>query len=160
MKKINTIGVALLILLTFAGCGGRNKADVREEYVFVAGGVEIEIGEDADEIISRLGEPNRRAVAESCAGLGCDEVYYYNGFKIGVYREGDDADIVSIELTNDTVATKEGIKIGSPESSIKKAYGEGRAFPGGIEYLSDDCTLRFYLSIGRVSAIKYLKNGD
>ena len=159
MKKINAIGTALLILLSFSGCQG-TRTDTREEYVFLAGGVEIEVGEDADEVISRLGEPNRSASAQSCAGLGSDEIYYYNGFKIGAYREGDEAEIVSIELTNDTVATKEGIKIGSPESSIKEAYGEGIAFSGGIEYLSDDCTLRFYLSIDRVSAIKYLKNGD
>lgn len=159
MKKINTVCAALLILLTLTGCG-KTKLDTHDGYVFYSGEIAVEVGEDADEVISRLGKPNRSATAESCAGLGCDEVYYYNGFKIGAFREGDDCEITSIELTNDTVATREGIKIGSPESSVKKAYGEGMTFPGGIEYSSGDCTLRFYLSIGRVSAIKYLKSGD
>ena len=156
--KFNKILVGILMILTLAGCASASGAP--NDYVFMSNGVEIEIGDDVDEIISRLGKPNRTSSAESCAGVGCDEIYIYSGFRIGAYREGDDSEIVLIELTNDTSATKEGIRIGSPESNLLNAYGEGREFPGGIEYISDDCTLRFYLSTGRVSAIKYLKNGS
>jgi len=147
----------LLIILTLTGCGTRTEARERDEYVFYTQGVGIEVGEDADEVISRIGEPNRIASAPSCAGVGCDEVYIYNGFKISTYRYDGDAEIVSIELTNDTVATKEGIKVGSPESELCRIYGEGIEFYGGIEYLSDDSRLQFFLSDGRVRAIKYLK---
>jgi hypothetical protein len=146
--------------LTLASCGELPQTRAREEYVFYAQGVEIELGEDADEIISRLGKPNRTASAPSCAGLGIDEVYIYNGFKISAYREGDECEIVAIELTNDTRQTSEGISIGAPESSVIEVYGAGRDFVGGVEYISDDCRLQFYLSGGRVSGIKYLKYGD
>ena len=158
MRKINTIAAALLIMLALCGCKSGQIA--REEYVFYAYGIEIEVGDDVDEVIARLGAPNRCAAAESCAGLGCDEVYIYNGFKISAYREEGECEIVEIELTNDTVKTAEGISIGSPESALRAAYGEGRDFAGGREYKGEDAILRFYLSDGRVSGIKYLKTGD
>lgn len=158
MRKINKAGAALLITLALCGCKAGEKA--HGEYVFYSNGIEIEVGDDVDEVIARLGAPNRRAAAESCAGLGCDEVYIYNGFRINAYREGDGCEIVSIELTNDTVKTAEGIGIGSDESALRKTYGKGIDFAGGIEYQGDDCILRFHLSEGRVSGIKYLRNGD
>ena len=160
MKKINTVSLILLILLTLAGCAGQPQSKWRDEFVFYADGVEIEVGDDVDEVITRLGKPNRIASAPSCAGLGCDELYIYNGFKISAYCEGDECEIVAIELTNDTRQTPEGISIGAPESSVIEVYGAGRDFVGGVEYISDDCRLQFYLSDGRVSGIKYLKYGD
>ena len=160
MRRINTLTLILLTLLTLASCGELPQTRAREEYVFYANGVEIEVGDDVDEVIARLGAPNRRAAAESCAGLGCDEVYIYNGFKISAYREEGECEIVEIELTNDTVKTAEGISIGSPESALRAAYGEGRDFAGGREYKGEDAILRYYLSEGRVRGIKYLKTGD
>ena len=160
MRRINTLTLILLTLLTLASCGELPQTRAREEYVFYAQGVEIELGEDADEIISRLGKPNRTASAPSCAGLGIDEVYIYNGFKISAYREGDECEIVAIEFTNDTTKTAEGISIGTDASSVREIYGTGSAFSGGVEYIAEDCRLQFFISDGRVTAIKYLKKGD
>ncbi len=158
MEKINKAVAALLVILALYGCEIGSEA--REEYVFYSNGIRIEVGDDTDEVITRLGAPNRHRSAESCAGLGCDEEYIYNGFKISAYREGDECEIISIELTNDTVSTAEGISIGALESEVLKKYGEGKRFPWGIEYTAEECTLRFYLSKGRVSGIKYLENGE
>ncbi len=159
MKKINTLCLTLPIVLILVACGEAEGIRARDEYLLYVNGVEIEVGGDADEVISRLGEPNRIAIAPSCAGLGLDEAYIYNGFRINVYRDDEDCEIVSVELTNDTVKTGEGIGIGSSEASVRKAYGEGRNFSGGVEYAGDDVRLCFFISEGRVIGIKYQKKG-
>ena len=156
MNKLYKILLLLSAIFIFVGCGRAEQISPRE-YKFNSNGVEISVGENADEAISRLVSPNYSSSAPSCAGIGQDEVYIYNGFKISVYREGEDAEITAIEITNDTAATAEGIHIGDIESSLVAAYGEGRPFDGGVEYFGESCTLRFYIKKGRVSAIKYLK---
>lgn len=157
MKKISIAGLLLLVFLIFTGCEERGDEYVLEEFKFKTNEIEMSVGEDADSVISRMTPPNYSSCAPSCAGEGRDEVYIYNGFKINVYREGEDAEIVSIEVTNDTLPTKEGIYIGDVEAKLREVYGEGRPFSGGVEYFGEKSTLRFYLKNGRVTAIKYMK---
>lgn len=159
MKKISVIGLLVSVFFIFASCSGEeSNSNIISEYKFNTNGMELSVGENADGVISRLMEPNYSSCAPSCAGIGQDEVYIYNGFKISVYREGEDAEITAIEITNDATSTAEGIYIGDVEASLVAAYGEGRPFEGGVEYFGENCTLRFYLKNGRISAIKYLKS--
>ena len=160
MKKISILGLIVLAILILAGCEERGDEYVLEEFKFKTNGIEMSVGEDADNVISRMMPPNYSSCAPSCAGEGQDEVYIYNGFKINVYREGEDAEIVSIEVTNDTLPTREGIYIGDVESKLREVYGEGRPFTGGVEYFGERSTLRFYLKNGRVTAIKYMKTSQ
>jgi len=160
IKRIRATGLILLVFLILVGCDGKIDEPVVEEYRFKTNGMELSVGEDADGVISRMMEPNFSSTAPSCAGIGQDEVYIYNGFKINVYREGEEAEIVSIEVTNDTLPTSEGIYIGDVEARLREVYGEGRPFAGGVEYFGERCTLRFYLKEGKVTAIKYMKTGS
>ena len=157
MKKISVIGLLVSVFFIFAGCKGEEN-NIVSDYKFNTNGMELSVGENADGVISRLMEPNYSSCAPSCAGIGQDEVYIYNGFKISVYREGEDAEITAIEITNDATSTAEGIYIGDVEARLVATYGEGRPFEGGMEYFGESCTLRFYLKNGRISAIRYLKS--
>ncbi len=164
MKRFSVFGLivflAIVFCFSFSGCDEDDGKGMINEYKFSARGVELSVGEDADEVISMLPEANYFSCAHSCTGEGDDEIYIYNGFRITVYREGDSSEICSIELTNDSISTEEGIFIGDSEARLLEIYGEGRPFSGGVEYFADNCILRFFVRGGKVTAIKYLKIDD
>lgn len=156
-KKI----IFLLALSCFlSACEGGGKAPPPEKYSFVAEGVTFSVGDDADEVTARLGECNSSASAPSCAGEGFDEVYRYNGFRILAHRDSMGAKITEIELLSDLLPTAEGVFVGDDADKIKEIYGEGDGFSGGVEYRAEGCRLRFFITDGRVTGIKYLEGGS
>ncbi len=128
-----------------------------ERYSFSAVGVTFTVGDDCDEIINLLGEPNSQNIAPSCADVGSDEMYIYSGFKIFAHRNYGESTIIAIELTNDTVSTAEGIFIGDPEEKVRAHYGNGEILSKGMEYRAENCKLRFFIRDGKVVSIKYVE---
>ena len=160
MKKgIKFFLLTIIFVCIFASCGKESRTRLPEKYSFTVKGVTFSVGDDADVVTKSLGEENSFSSAPSCAGIGADELYVYNGFKITAHRAEDKAKITAIEITNDTLPTVEGVYIGSSEESVRGKYGEGSPFSGGVEYRSDVCRLRFFITDGRVTGIKYLENG-
>ncbi len=143
----------------FVGCDNARERNRENELSVYINDVGFSVGDDADSVTSRLGHANYYSCVSSCAGEGEDELYIYNGFKIIAHRTDRGSEIVSIELTNDLLSTKEGVSIGDSAKTVSEKYGEGRAFSGGVEYKDEGCVLRFFIRDGRVKAIKYLKNG-
>ena len=163
--KSKTVAVLLLfaalslcIVPVLAGCA--EKHSDLPDYTFTAGGADIAVGDDIDSIAARAGECNGFSSSPSCAGDGADEMYVYNGYRIFVFRAGDTCRITSIELTNDTVRTREGIRIGDSRSAVIAAYGESYSLSGNrMIYRGKNATLQFFLKDGKVLSIKYLENG-
>ena len=158
-KKIKCL-LALVFVFILSACDGGGKAPPPDRYFFTVGDVTFSVGDDADEVTARLGECNSSASVPSCAGEGFDEVYRYNGFKIFAHRANGRAMITEIEVTNDTLPTAEGLFIGDDADKITEIYGEGDGFSGGVEYRAEGCRLRFFITDGRVTGIKYLENGS
>ncbi len=150
--------IIVILICALSGCD-TEYGSIPENYFFAADDVSLAVGGDADEAVRLLGEPNSHSSAESCAGGGFDELYIYNGFRLKGYREGETCLITSIELTNDTVSTAEGVFIGDGADKLEKVYGEGEAFSGGVFYLAKSCELRFFISEDRVVSIKYVRVG-
>lgn len=98
-------------------------------YVFTYNGVDIVVSTAMNDILSSLnaaaGEPQYFESA-SCAGQGMSKTYTYNGgsFTISTNPAGSDDVIASISLFDDSVATAEGIYIGSTIDDVQAAYGE------------------------------------
>ncbi len=150
----------LAVFLLLCGCDVRGWVDTHQKYTVEIRGVELCVGGDADEVISRLGESNSHSSAPSCAGVGEDELYIYSGFKLFVYRSGARAEISSVEIVNDTISTAEGIYIGDEEEKVISVYGEGKRIGEVREYEGNGVRLRFFIRGGRVRSIKYLKIDD
>ncbi|MGM9644643.1 MAG: hypothetical protein ACI3X1_06110 [Eubacteriales bacterium] len=157
-KKIICL-IVLTLSCFLSACDGGGKAPPPEKYFFAAEGVTFSVGDDADEVTARLGECNSSASAPSCAGEGFDEVYRYNGFRIFAHRDANGAKIAEIDLVSDLLPTAEGAFIGDSADRIKEIYGEGDGFSGGVEYRAEGCRLRFFITDGRVTGIKYLEGG-
>lgn len=157
-KEINIFFCILMFLCLFTSCREEGKTGIPEKYFLNVKNVSFSVGDDADEVTARLGECNSSSSAPSCAGEGIDEVYRYNGFKIFAHRANGRTTITEIEVTNDTLPTAEGVFIGDDADKIKEIYGEGEDFSGGVEYRAEGCRLRFFITDGRVTGIKYLEN--
>ena len=135
---------------------GETAAASADAYVFTYNGVQIRMNAPADDIISALGDDYTYFEAPSCAFEGLDKVYTYNSIVVRSYtRDGADY-IAAVELKDDTVATAEGIRIGSSEDDVRAAYGEdGTPGTAGIEYTLGDSFISFIFENGRVAAITY-----
>ena len=113
---------------------GETDEQAADAFVFTYNGTQIRMNAPADDIIAALGDGYTYFEAPSCAYEGMDKVYTYN----------------------DTVATAEGIRIGSTEDDVRAAYGEdGTPGTSGIEYTMGDSFISFIFENGQVTAITY-----
>lgn len=121
-------------------------------------GTEIVINTDAKPVIDALGEPGPGDyfASDSCAYQGLDKTYDYKIFKLYTYPDGDKDLISSVEFTSDVIATKEGVKIGTPEAEVDSVYGSDYKTNGMARiYNSGDCNLSIVIKDGAVTGIIY-----
>ena len=111
--------------------------------------------------MAALGEPRAFAETNSCYGDGKDKVYEYQSFKVTTYSMGGKDYVLAVEIFDDadaTLATPEGIGVGASRDAVIKAYGESNdASDTKLVYTNGGVKLRFLLTDGRVTSIKYLK---
>lgn len=161
MKRILCLMLAILLVGAFAAC------DETEEEINFADcavkGVKLTPDADAKAALAALGEYRTFAETGSCYGDGMDRVYEYTSFKVMTYSNGEAEYILSVEIFNDadeSVATPEGIRIGSTSDAVTAAYGEAsESSDSSMIYLRADgkVKLQFLLRDGAVTNIQYLK---
>lgn len=160
MKKIICMMLSILTLFTFVSCGGGEADTDAKNYVFVSGNVTVKLDDPAEPILSALGEPRQYSESPSCAFDGLDKVYVYAGFKLQTYPQNGKDFILSVELTDDSVATPEGISIGAGKDQVITAYGTPDSETDtSLTYKSGAAktTLQFLLRDGKVTNIQYQK---
>ena len=164
MKRTVTLLACLaLVCALLAGCGGGEKAAPAAEsggagsrYTFAFRGTEVAVNADMAPLAEQLGQPTDYFEAESCAFQGLDKVYTYGGVIIRTYPEDGKDLVLSVELRDDTVSTKEGVSIGSSLEDVTAAYGEpGEQTDTALRYTDGDCTLTFLTEDGAVTDITY-----
>ena len=173
MKKIIIIMAAMLVL---TGCGnaGASKQDnetsagnatnektedtkvTSEGYSFEIDGVTIPMNVDAAPIVEKLGEPVEYFEAASCAFQGLDKIFYYNGFELGTYPNGDKDYVSYVNLLDDSVATDKGVYLGSTLEEVTSAYGNEYTVEGAsYVYRLGETKLTFILEEDEVTSITY-----
>ena len=167
MKKTVRILTLLLALLTltlcFAACGGKSGAGAGDGdgdgYVFKSpNGAKIAIGARHDDVIPKLGAYVSVNISDSCGGFsGKDRIYFYNGFRVYTTPSAKGDVVIKIELTDDSVATPEGLTIGSTKDDVIKALGNGTATGGNLTYEAGGMKLVFIIRDGFVTNIQYLE---
>lgn len=153
MKRIVMIFLALLCL---TGCAAPEPTAEQEQFVFVYNGVEIVPHADAAPVIEALGEPKSYTEETSCAFEGLDKTYYYGPFYLATYpMEGKDY-VYNLWFADDTVATAEGIRIGSTQAQVEEAYGKD-SFNGTNSYVLTKGQSRLVILVteGTVSGVRY-----
>ena len=129
-------------------------------YGFTAGEVFLYPGADPA-VLAALGDPQDKLEAKSCVHEGYDRIYYYSGFEVNTQPTADGREvIVSVYLTDDSVTTAEGVRIGDTLDAVKAAYGDAEAVAGVCSYAKTDggvtVTVNFLIDgDGHVSSIYY-----
>ena len=174
MKKILAIFLCLLMLLTLLACdsGDDNKdksddgaakttaaeSSAKVKYYVEAGGVKIELGADADAIITALGTPKATAEVGNCGGQGTLTKYTYASMEIYVLTSGSSKTIDQITLLDDTISTPEGIKIGSTKQDVDaKCKTPTKSTESAYTYTSGNKNLKFNFRDGAVVGIDYMR---
>lgn len=127
-----------------------------EAHTFTYGSTKIAMNDDTAPIVAALGEPKSYTEEESCAFEGLSKTYYFGSFYLETYPDGDTDRVYCVWLVDDSVATEEGIYIGSTQEQVEKAYG-AEWFNGKNAYIvrTGDCILTIILENGTVNSIQY-----
>lgn len=156
---IRTLACLLAILtltLCFAACGSGSNAGLSFK---TKNNVEIVIGADADDTISKLGNWSAQNSSDSCGGFsGKDYIYTYSGYRVSTTPSKDGQIICKIELTDDSVKTPQGLYIGMSRADAEKAMKGFTAESVGdnLVYTEGNVKLQVIFRDGTVSGIVYV----
>ncbi len=156
MKKLSLIIAAVLLLGT---CLVACDTNAGGEYSFSYNGHAIRVGDDGNAAAAVLGTYTDYIEEDSCGGEGPDKTFVYPGFRFDTVMQSGVDRIVKIVLTDDSVKTPQGIKIGDSKSAVIAAYGDGytETADGGLIYTDGSTKLMFGIRDGVVTAIHYIK---
>ncbi len=98
----------------------------------------------------KIGNANNVATLPSCIGVGNDYVYRYNGFEIESYPSSSGERVLHIYITDSSISTEKGVKVGMKTADIVKAYGS--------DCISDDYSYS-YLASGNMHLDFIIDNG-
>ena len=127
-------------------------------YYFEYNGVKIRVNVNAADTIAALGDDYFYFEADSCAGIGKSKTYTYgnNAFVISTVPVDDFDLITNVTLFDDSVATPEGICIGSSYDDVIAAYQQPTSeIDGLLTYELNDTMLVIATSDGVVESISY-----
>ena len=157
-------GLLILCMLLFAGafvsCTQNEPIMNGATYRFVCGNVTVFVNDDAATVLDALGAWKQYSESPSCLFDGLDKVYVYGGFRIQTYPQNGGEFVYSIELLDDSVATPEGIMIGSSRDAVLEKYGEGAKETATAMIYTDasgGTELMFSFRDGKVTNIQYKK---
>lgn len=154
MKKLSLILVAVMLLsLCLSAC----EQNAGGDYSFAYNGKPVRIGEDGNTVASSLGAYTDYIEEDSCGGEGPDKSFVYPGFRYETVMQNGVDRIVKIVLTDDSVATPQGVRIGDAKSAVIAAYGDGytETADGNLIYTDGQTKLTFGIRDGVVTAIHY-----
>lgn len=153
MKKVLIVLATGILLLT--GCSTNEDVSVvKETYVFADSNKEFVIGEEFSKEV--YGEPNQYSELQSCAFDGLDKVYTYDHYEVTTYPDGEKERIYSVYIMDDSVSTKEGIKITDTYEKMIEAYGEEFENMGSLyKYTKENSYLKFIVDNGVITSIEY-----
>lgn len=170
MKKFISILLAVLMCLALCACGGNegetDKGDKKDDYspdygelYFASGDFKFGVMDYADDVMQKLGSPSGSFENQSCAYQGTDTVYYYDGFELTVH-ELDGADrVIGVKLTDDTVQTPQGLKIGMSKADCESILNDiGGEMNGATVYTAKTGSTALVVGFGSdncISSIEY-----
>lgn len=153
LKKAAAVCLAAVLVVGSAV----QPAEAASGYQFKNNGVTVTMHSPAKNFIKKAGKPQKTKVKKSCAYKGKDRTYQYKDFILYTYsKSANGAEyVLGITFRTNKVSTKEGVKIGSPESLVKKKYGNAKPKFGIYTYTRGTSKLQFEVTNKKVSNIRY-----
>ena len=178
MKKLIAVLALLVLVFALAACGSEaeQNADlvitrateetqiaeaenvqadaVREEFCFIAEGVELIPGADFDPTV--LPEAASLYTVPSCAIEGTDNVYNYETFEITAYDDGTGEVIYSIYIIDPNITTPEGLALGDGLDRVLELYGDDYQMNGAAyDFYGTETMLSIIIQNEAVASIEY-----
>ena len=178
MRKLIAMLALLVLVLTLTACGSdaEMNADlvitraaeeteiaqeenvqaeaVKEEFCFVAEGVELIPGSDFDP--TGLPEAASLYTVPSCAIEGTDNVYNYETFEITAYDDGTGEVIYSIYIIDPNTTTPEGLSLGDSLDRVLELYGDDYQLNGAAyDFYGTETMLSIIVQNEAVASIEY-----
>ena len=156
MKRISLLLLAAIMLLSLVGCGSTDIDPQEENFSFTYNGIKITLGAEAAPIIDALGEPRSYTEEPSCAFEGMDKTYYYGSFYLSTYPLNGKDFVYSFWFADDSVATEDGIRIGSTKAQMETIFG-ANCFNGTNSYMQSkgESKVVYLLEDGLIKSIQY-----
>ena len=172
MKKIGrmltmslalSISISTMSIVAYAGKQpSPAKKAVQEEakpkeYSFKSGNTVINMGVAAKDIVNALGKADKESEVNSCACQGKLKTYSYKGFEVSTIQDKGTEIISSVYILDKTVATPEGISIGSGKDDVLRIYGKDCKENKGVYiYNLGNSELNIFTTNNMVDGIEYL----
>lgn len=178
MRKLIAMLALLVLVLTLTACGSDaemnadlvitraaeeteiaqeeniQEESVKEEFCFVAEGVELIPGSDFDPTV--LPEAVSLYTVPSCAIEGTDNVYNYETFEITAYDDGTGEVIYSIYIIDPNTTTPEGLALGDGLDRVLELYGDGYQLNGAAyDFYGTETMLSIIIQNEAVASIEY-----
>ena len=156
MKRISVFLLAAIMLLSLVGCGSTDIDPQEENFSFTYNGTKITLGAEAAPIIDALGEPRSYTEEPSCAFEGMDKTYYYGSFYLSTSPLNGKDFVYSFWFADDSVATEDGIRIGSTQEQMETIFG-ANCFNGINTYMQSkgESKVVYLLEDGVIKSIQY-----
>lgn len=170
MKRLVCVLLAVLMCFALCACGGdegktdldTGKTDYTPDYgelYFASGDFKFGVLDEADAVMDKLGEPDGSFENQSCAYQGTDMVYYYDGFELTVHNLDGVDRVIGVKLSDDTVQTPQGLKIGMSKDACESILSElGGEMSGATVYKATCGSTALVVGFGSdntISSIEY-----
>lgn len=166
MKKLLCILLALSLTAALFGCGSsapkqtdpiEEPAPAKTDFTFDFKTTTIAMNMLAAPVIEALGEPRTYTEAASCAFEGLDKTYYYGGFYLTTYPDGDNDRVYQLWFADDSVETRQGIRIGSSLAEVQEGCPNAEWSGDTLCKLRGEKTvLTIMLEGGYVTSVQYM----
>lgn len=132
------------------------EENVKNEFVFIFHGNDINIGDKADNVLALLGEYKSSFVADSCAYQGRDTYYYYDGFEIMTSEINGQEILTDIFVTAGNIETVKGVEVGMEISKMAQAMGPAdKSGTDNYTYFGEGVNLQINAKDNKVASIEY-----
>lgn len=143
----------LLLILSLCACTPEPPAD--KGYSFMVGERTLTPGALVGTSLEGLGA-YEYSESGSCGGIpGKDEVYRFSGFTVYTTPGEEGQIIAKIELTDDTYATSNGVRVGDNRSVVNEKEGISESIGGSIVYTGEFTKLTIVVRDDVVVGISY-----
>lgn len=139
-----------------------DKKTTTERFSFSYNNVKITPNDLMTPLVSALGDDYKYNESPSCAYIGLDKCYFYDGFAIYTYpTESGEDHVLQIVLTDDSQSTPEGLTIGDSASKVTELYGSDyEKNNDSLAYTKGNTTLQVIIKNDVVNSIQYWYTED
>lgn len=113
--------LSLLLCLLLTGCG--EKQTPTTHFSIQREQTQIALDAPAAPVLAALGAPFGYGEQRSPQGKGVEKTYRFSGLDLRTYQSSDGERILDLTITDNSLDTPQGIRVGDPISQVRQCFG-------------------------------------